>query len=91
MTINSLHAIDLVGRRIYTLEVKNLITGEVLSDKIKNTTGNSTWAGDKTIFYTTQDANTLRSDTVLKHKLGTDTAEDEVVYFEKDDTFDGSW
>jgi oligopeptidase B len=30
--------------------------------------------------------NTLRSDTVLKHKLGTDTAEDEVVYFEKDDT-----
>jgi oligopeptidase B len=25
----------------------------------------------------------LRSDTVLKHKLGTDTAEDEVVYFEK--------
>jgi oligopeptidase B len=24
----------------------------------------------------------LRSDTVLKHKLGTDTAEDEVVYFE---------
>jgi oligopeptidase B len=30
----------------------------------------------------------LRSDTVLKHKLGTDTAEDEVVYFEKDDTFD---
>ena len=83
------YAIDLVGRRIYTLEVKNLITGEILSDKIRNTTGNSTWAGDnKTIFYTTQDANTLRSDTVLKHKLGTDTAEDEVVYFEKDDTFD---
>jgi oligopeptidase B len=25
----------------------------------------------------------LRSDTVLKHKLGTDTAEDEVVYFER--------
>jgi oligopeptidase B len=49
MTINS-YTIDLVGRRIYTLEVKNLITGEILSDKIKNTTGNSTWAGDnKTI------------------------------------------
>jgi oligopeptidase B len=68
-----------VGRRIYTR--KNLITGEILSDKIKNTTGNSTWAGDNN--YTTQDANTLRSDTVLKHKLGTDTAEDEVVYFER--------
>jgi hypothetical protein len=29
MTINSTYAIDLVGR-IYTLEVKNLITGEVM-------------------------------------------------------------
>jgi oligopeptidase B len=83
------YAVDLVGRRIYTLQVKNLITGEILSDKIENTTGNSTWANDnKTIFYTTQDADTLRSDTVVKHKLGTDTARDEVVYFEKDDTFD---
>jgi oligopeptidase B len=44
------YAIDLVGRRIYTLEVKNLITGEILSDKIKNTTGNSTWAGDNNYF-----------------------------------------
>jgi protease II len=35
------------------------------------------------LFSILQDANTLRSDTVLKHKLGTDTAEDEVVYFEK--------
>jgi oligopeptidase B len=83
------YAVDLVGRRIYTLQVKNLITGEILSDKIENTTGNSTWANDnKTIFYTTQDADTLRSDTVVKHKLGTDAAKDEVVYFEKDDTFD---
>jgi oligopeptidase B len=83
------YAVDLVGRRIYTLEVKNLITGEILSDKIENTTGNSTWANDnQTIFYTTQDANTLRSDTVLKHKIGTDKSKDEVVYFEKDDTFD---
>ena len=83
------YAVDLVGRRIYSLEIKNLITGEILSDKIENTTGNSTWANDnQTIFYTTQDANTLRSDTVLKHKLGTSTSEDEVVYYEKDDTFD---
>lgn len=83
------YAVDLIGRRIYTLEVKNLTTGEVLSDKIENTTGNSTWANDnKTIFYTTQDASTLRSDTVLKHELGTDCSTDEVVYFEKDDTFD---
>ncbi|UQD57313.1 S9 family peptidase [Flavobacterium sp. K5-23] len=82
------YAIDVVGRRIYTLYVKNLLTGEIYADKIENATGNSTWANDnKTIFYTRQDEKTLRSDKVFKHKLGTDSSEDILVYFEKDDTF----
>lgn len=81
-------AIDTVGRRIYTLQIKNLLTGEILSDKIENATGNSTWANDnKTIFYTRQDEKTLRSDTVFKHSLGTNSEKDKLVYFEKDDTF----
>ena len=81
-------AIDTIGRRIYTLQIKNLITGEILSDKIENATGNSTWANDnKTIFYTRQDEKTLRSDTVFKHTLGTNSEQDVLVYFEKDDTF----
>lgn len=84
-------ALDTVGRRIYTLQVKNLVTGEILSDKILNTSGNSSWANDnKTIFYTKQDPKTLRSDKVYKHKLGTDSSKDELVYFEKDDTFNVS-
>jgi len=84
-------AVDLVGRRIYSIGVKNLITGEILSDKIENVTGNSTWANDnKTIFYSCQDEKTLRADRILKHRLGSDSAEDTLVYFEKDDTFDVS-
>lgn len=83
------YAVDTVGRRIYTLHVKNLTTGEILIDKIESTTGNSTWANDnKTMFYTNQDPKTLRSDKVLKHVLGTATETDELVYFEEDDTFD---
>ncbi|PWA07374.1 S9 family peptidase [Flavobacterium psychrotolerans] len=84
-------ALDVIGRRIYTLQIKNLITGEILSDRIENATGNSTWANDnKTIFYTRQDEKTLRSDKVFKHKLGTETANDKLVFFEKDDTFNVS-
>ncbi|KIC01440.1 protease 2, partial [Flavobacterium sp. JRM] len=53
---------DLVGRRIYTIQIKNLETGEILSDKIENATGSSVWANDnKTMFYTKQDAVTLRA------------------------------
>lgn len=81
-------AVDTIGRRIYTMKIKNLETGEILSDVIENTTGNSTWANDNTtVFYTRQDEKTLRSDKVFKHVLGTQKEQDELVFYEKDDTF----
>ena len=79
---------DVIGRRIYNIQVKNLETGEILEDKIEKVTGSAVWANDnKTIFYSSQDEVTLRSDKILKHKLGTTQEEDVLVYFEKDDTF----
>jgi oligopeptidase B len=84
----ALFSVDVVGRRIYTIQVKNLQTGELLSDTIKNVTGTAVWANDnKTIFYSSQDEVTLRSDKIFKHKLGTSQEEDVLVYFEKDETF----
>ena len=83
--------VDTVGRRIYTIQIKNLATGEILADKIENATGGSVWANDnKTIFYTKQDEVTLRSDKVFKHKLATDSSNDILVFNEKDDTFNVS-
>ncbi len=80
--------IDKVSRRIYTIQIKNLQTGEILADKIENTTGGSVWANDnQTIFYTTKDPVTLRSDKVFRHKIGTDAKEDVLVFEEKDDTY----
>lgn len=80
--------IDTVGRRIYTIQIKNLETGELFSDTIENADGSSVWANDnKTIFYTRQDTVTLRSDKVFKHKVGTSADLDVVVFYEKDDTF----
>ena len=80
--------VDLVSRRQYTIQIKNLKTGEILPVKIENTTGGSTWAGDnKTLFYTRNDIQTLRSDKIYKHTLGTDASADVVVFHEKDDTF----
>ncbi|WP_348822472.1 S9 family peptidase [Flavobacterium aestuarii] len=84
----ALFSYDIVGRRIYTIQVKNLETNEILDDKIENVTGNAVWANDnKTIFYSDQDDVTLRSDKIFKHKLGTRQVDDVLVYFEKDETF----
>ena len=79
---------DTLSRRIYTIQIKNLVTGEIYPLKIENTTGSSTWANDnKTLFYTTKDEQTLRSDKVFKHQFGSTAKEDELIFHEEDDTF----
>nr|WP_264538604.1 S9 family peptidase [Flavobacterium sp. N1736] len=83
--------VDIVGRRIYTIQIKNLETGEILADKIENATGASVWANDNnTIFYVKQDEVTLRSDKVFRHKLNTGSDKDVLVFNETDDTFNVS-
>ena len=79
---------DTIGRRQYTIQVKNLQTNKILKDKISHCTGGSTWANDNnTLFYTLQNKTTLRSEAIYKHKLGTETSNDQLVFEEKDDTF----
>lgn len=79
--------LDTVGRRQYEIRVKDLTTGKILDDIILNTTGSVAWANDNaTFFYTKKDENTLRADSIYKHKLGSDQT-DYCVFVEKDDTF----
>ena len=79
---------DFVGRRIYSVQIKNLETNEILPDLIENVTGTAVWANDnQTIFYSSQDETTLRADKIFKHKLGQQQQENELIYFEKDETF----
>jgi len=82
------YGIDTTGRRQYTLNVKNLVTGEVSSEQIENTTGVATWANDnKTLFYTLKNPQTLRSEKIFKHKIGENSKNDVLVYTEEDDTY----
>lgn len=83
--------VDNVGRRIYTIQIKDLETNEIFPDVIENATGGSVWANDNhTLFYTRQDKVTLRANQIFKHKLGTTADKDVLVYEEKDDTFNVS-
>ena len=79
--------VDKVSRRQYTINIKNLETGEIYKDAIANTEGDPVWANDnKTIFYTSKNAITLLSEKIKKHILGKDANTDVVVYDEKDNT-----
>lgn len=82
------YSVDLLSRRDYTIHIKDLRTGEILADKIQNTTGRITWANDnKTLFYTKKDKVTLRSYQIYRHIIGTDPSEDVLVFEEDDETF----
>ena len=82
------YAIDTVGRRKYTVHFKDLTTGNTLAEKIVDVTGNMAWANDnKHLFYTRQDPGTLRAYQIYRHELGTDPANDTLVFEESDEEF----
>lgn len=82
------YSFDDLGRRIYTICFKNLETGENFEDRIENTTGKAVWADDNEhVFYIRKDES-LRAFQVFRHRLGTDPAEDVLIFHEEDETFD---
>lgn len=82
------YGLDTVGRRIYTIYIRNLVTGEHYQTTIENTTGSSVWGNDNTtLFYSRKDEVTLRSDKIYRHKLNSSPEDDVLVYHEEDETF----
>ncbi|MCB0462595.1 MAG: S9 family peptidase [Flavobacteriaceae bacterium] len=85
------YGLDTLGRRQYTLHIKDLTTNDVFPERIENTTGSSSWANDnKTLFYALKNEQTLRSENIFKHTLNTSSENDALVYHEEDDTFNVS-
>lgn len=81
------YAIDDKGSEFYTLRFRDLATGADLADVIGNTRGDVVWANDsKTVFYVRLDDN-HRPLYVYRHVLGTDVADDQLVYEEKNTAY----
>ena len=82
------YGVDTLSRRFYKIYFKHLISGKVLEQTIPNTTGGVAWANDnKTVFYTSKNKVTLLGEKIYRHKAGTDSKLDKLVYEEEDETF----
>jgi oligopeptidase B len=82
---------DYIGRRKYTIRIRDNKTGRYLKDVISDSDGSIVWANDnKTIFYVKKDPQTLREFQVYRHTLGTDDSKDVLVYQENDEKFNVS-
>ena len=79
---------DTRGDRVHTIRFKQLGTGAMLDDALPNASGYLAWANDnRTLFYATVQPTTLRSHRIYRHLLGTDPAEDALIYEEPDEQF----
>ena len=80
------YSTDTTGYRQYSLHVKDLRKGELLSENIERV-GSVVWATDnKTLFYTTEDAVSKRSDKFWRHAVS--AAGSDLIYEEKSELFD---
>ena len=76
---------DVTGYRQYTLHVKDLRSGQTLPDTAERVTSLE-WASDnKTLFLTSEDAVTKRSDRLWRHTLG--AGGNDPIYEEKDELY----
>jgi len=79
---------DKTGRRQYTIRFKNLETGKIFPDALAGNQSSLAWADDnQTLMYIEKDPATLLGVRVRRHRLGTDPADDPIVYEEQDDSF----
>ena len=82
------YAEDLSGRREYNIKIKNLETGQIIDESIHRSSGSVVWnKNNDTIYYALKDSVTLIENKVFRHKVGTDSKEDILIYEEKDTEF----
>ncbi len=79
------YGLDTTGAIIFTLYIKDLTTGALLDAPIAQV-DEAQWADDQTLFYTVYDA-AHRPYRLYRHILGTDPADDVLIYEETDERF----
>ena len=79
---------DTLSRRVYTIKVKDLTTGQYLKDTIEGASSDIVWQNDnKAFYYIKKNPQTLLGYQVYRHVLGTAQQTDQLIYEETDTSF----
>ena len=79
---------DLSGDREFRVFVRALPTGDVIDEGISNAASNVVFDGDgDALFYIRNELKTVRPYQVWRHRIGSDTTKDVLIYEETDQTF----
>ena len=81
------YSLDLKGSEYYTIYIRNIETGSLVTEKIEDTSGGITFSlDDKFIFYSKLDEH-HRPRKIFRHKIGTPVKNDELIFEEKSEAF----
>ena len=81
------YSLDLKGSEYYTIYIRDIVSNKLITEKIEDTSGGITFSlDDKYIFYSKLDEN-HRPRKIFRHKLGTKTKEDKLIFEEKSEAF----
>jgi len=81
------YSLDLKGSEYFTINVRKISNNEIITDEIHETSGSIIWSlDDKYIFYSKLDKH-HRPRKIYRHKIGTKTKDDQLIYEEKDEGF----
>jgi len=81
------YSLDTKGSEYYTIYIRDINTKKLVTEKIEETSGGITFSlDDQYIFYSKLDSN-HRPRKIYRHKLGTNTQEDQLIFEEKSEAF----
>ena len=81
------YSLDLKGSEYFTIYVRKISDNKIVTDEIYETSGSITWSlDDKYIFYSKLDKH-HRPRKIYRHKIGTKSIDDQLIYEEKDEGF----
>ncbi len=81
------YSLDLKGSEYYTIYIRDIETNELITEKIEETSGSITFSlDDKYIYYSKLDEH-HRPRKIFRHKLGTSTQDDQLIFEEKSEAF----
>ena len=81
------YSLDLKGSEYYTIYIREIKSGKLVTEKIEETSGSIEFSlDDKFIFYSKLDEH-HRPRTIYRHKIGTSVKEDLLIFEEKSEAF----
>ncbi len=81
------YSLDLKGSEYYTIYIRDIKSGKLITEKIEETSGSIEFSlDDKFIFYSKLDKH-HRPRTIYRHKIGTPVKEDKLIFEEKSEAF----